>query len=474
MEVFSTGSRCRAVSFVILALALVFCVFAAPSLASTAKKPLAKNVIIMIGDGMGHNAVTAADYYLDGRKRTQVYERFPFHFGQSTYPYGGSYKPLKAWTDFDYVKTGVPGVTWTESDAAATALATGTKTDAGVGVNIYDEPLINIMQLAEMKGKATGVVTSVQISHATPAGFVAHNPNRSNYEAIGQEMLLTSAVDVIMGCGHPWYDNNGDPKSTPTFKYVGGSSTWDALLAGTAGGDANGDGLADPWTLVQTREEFQKLARGRTPSRVVGVAQANETLQFYRVGYELLHAPYMVPLTATVPTLEEMTRAALNVLDNDPDGLTVMIEGGAIDWACHELQTGRLIEEMADFDAAVDAVVDWVNAKSNWNETLLIVTADHETGYIWGPGSGAPRKWVPVGNNGKGVVPSLDYFSRKYSYPGLPPDIYRDHTNSLVPLWAKGNAALLFLSTIDGIDPVRGMYVDNTDVFRVMSRAIGY
>ncbi len=106
--------------------------------------------------------------------------------------------------------------------------------------------------------------------------------------------------------------------------------------------------------------------------------------------------PFVVPLIDTVPTLEEMTKAALNILDDDPDGLFLMIEGGAVDWASHANQSGRMIEEHIDFDNSVQAVVDWVQKNSNWGETLLIVTSDHETGYLTGPGS--DPSWMPLIN----------------------------------------------------------------------------
>jgi alkaline phosphatase len=196
-------------------------------------------------------------------------------------------------------------------------------------------------------------------------------------------MVYDSAADVIMGAGHPWYDADGQslPISSPnTFNYVGGQATWEDLVAGNAGGDADGDGVNDPWTLIQTRAEFQSLMSGPTPKRVLGTAQVYQTLQSNRSG-DGYADPFVVPLIDSVPTLEEMTKAALNILDDDPDGLFLMIEGGAVDWASHANQSGRMIEEHIDFDNSVQAVVDWVQKNSNWGETLLIVTSDHETGY---------------------------------------------------------------------------------------------
>jgi len=179
------------------------------------------------------------------------------------------------------------------------------------------------LAFAEDRGKATGVVSSVQFSHATPAAFVAHNVNRNNCEKIAREMIYDSAVDVIMGAGHPWFDADGTkrPEGSPnTFKYVGGETAWEDLVAGTAGGDADGDGIYDSWTLIQERAQFQALITGPTPKRVIGVPQVYQTLQQQRSG-DRFEDPYVEPLIDTVPTLEEMTMAALNILDDDPDGL---------------------------------------------------------------------------------------------------------------------------------------------------------
>jgi alkaline phosphatase len=297
------------------------------------------------------------------------------------------------------------------------------------------------------------VVTSVEWTHATPAAHVAHNVSRNNYEEIGQEMIYDSAADVIMGAGHPWFGHDGQPLDEPnTFKYVGGEDTWNDLVAGTAGGDADGDGVDDLWTLIQTRAEFQALMSGPTPKRVVGTAQVYQTLQVNRSG-DYYADPYVEPLIDSVPTLEEMTKAAINILDDDPDGFFLMVEGGAVDWASHGNGSGRMIEEHIDYDNAVAAVVDWVQTNSNWGETLLIVTGDHETGYLTGPGS--DPTWEPIVNNGAGNLPGMEWHSGS-------------HTNSLIPLYAKGDAARMFRRYADEYDPVRGRYVDNTELAQVL------
>lgn len=409
-----------------------------------------KNIIIMISDGCGYNHVDAASLYQYGRTGKQVYEKFLIRCAMSTFMAGGSYDPNQVWSFFDYVKSGC-----TDSAAAATAMSTGIKTYKGaIGLGVDKKPLRHLVDRCEQLGKATGVITSVMFSHATPAGFVAHNSSRSNYLDIAKEMIHDSTVDVIMGCGHPFYDADGKLKYTPnTFEYVGGRTTWDELVAGLAGGDADNDGIDDPWALVQTRAEFQALAEGPTPKRVCGAAQVYKTLQQERSGDDNA-APYAVPLNQSVPTLAEMTKAALNVLDNDPDGFFLMIEGGAVDWACHSNQSGRLIEEEIDFNKAVEAVLGWVRASSNWSETLVIVTGDHECGYLTGPNSGQAEDgptWNSIVNNGRGRMPGMEWHSGS-------------HTNSLIPFYAKGRGAHLFKKAATNTDSVRGDYLDNTDI----------
>jgi alkaline phosphatase len=420
-----------------------------------ANKSLAKNVIVMISDGWGYNQIAATDYYQYGRIGSQVYENFPFKVGMSTYSINGSYSSESAWNDFNYV-TGKP----TDSAAAATAMSTGVKTyDAGIGVDINKMPLKHISEHFEEQGKSTGVVTSVEFSHATPAGFVAHNENRNNYSAIANEMILSSKTDVIMGAGNPLYDDDGKLRTAASYSYVGGINTWNGLVNGTlAVSDSDGDGIPDPWKLIQSKEEFINLGNGSTPNRVIGVAQTHTTLQQNRSGDKNADA-FKVPFNENVPDLSEMAKGALNVLDNNQNGFFLMIEGGAVDWAGHANQSGRLIEEQADFNKAVEAVNKWVEINSNWGETLLIVTGDHETGYLTGPDSNPD--WTSIVNNGAGNMPGMQWNSG-------------NHTNSLVPLFAKGDAARLFKNYADMTDSVKGDYIDNTVISKLIKEVIGY
>jgi alkaline phosphatase len=216
--------------------------------------------------------------------------------------------------------------------------------------------------------------------------------------------------------------------------------------------DVDNDGILEPATLIQSLSEFQSIMTGPTPERVIGVAQVHTTLQNSRSGDEMAD-PYKVPLNNNVPTLAEMSLAAINVLDNDIHGFVLMIEGGAIDLAASYNQPGRLIEEQISFDQAVEAVATWVETNSSWVETLLIVTGDHETGYLWGPGSNP--SWQPLVNNGIGILPGMQFY-------------FTNHTNSLVAMYAKGEAAQRFETMVAGVDQVRGDYVDNTSIAQLI------
>lgn len=430
---------------VLLILILVFTFL----FACSSKQP--SNVILIIGDGAGFNHLEVASCYIYGTKDSLTSQSFPVQLACTTFPATGhGYDSQKAWSDFDYVMQ-----KYTDSAASGTALACGVKTYNGaIGVDQKKKALVNLLEQAKLSGKMTGVVTTVPFSHATPAAFVAHNEDRHHYHEIAGEMILESAVDVIMGAGHPFFDHNGERLTEPNYRYIS-KSLWDTL-------NSRGPDKENPphkWTLIQTRTDFQKLMNGPAPDRVFGLAQVASTLQEGRSGQGQTEA-FQYPMTETVPNLEEMARAAINILDDDPDGFVLMIEAGAIDWASHENNSVRLIEELVDMEETVKAVVNWIETESSWNNTLLVVTADHETGYITGPESDRGEAvWNPVVNNGKGHIPGFEWHSG-------------NHTNSLVPLQAKGKGSKNFNLVADKSDSVYGNYLDNTDVGLILKALV--
>ncbi len=413
--------------------------------------PAPRNVIVMIGDGMGFDQLDAGTLYRDGTSSGQVDVSatggllsrvagvLPSELASSdvqlamrTTQYGGTYDPSAAWSNFGNVL-----VNPTDSAAAATAMATGTKTlNGAIGVDVNGATLENLTEYAIATGRKAGVVTSVPFSHATPAGFSAHDTSRDHYKAIARDQLR-SKLSVIMGAGHPKYtDDNLRRSATYTYLY---KSDYRRLVRGTSG-----------FTYLSSKKRFTALTKGSTPKRVFGLARVATTLQEKRSGST------SEPGTKrnAVPSLATMARGALNVLDRDPDGLFLMVEGGAIDWANHANEKGRLVEEVDDFLHAVSAVNTWVETHSSWDETLLVVTADHESGYLTGVGSNPD--WTAITGTA-GSVPSMTFHSN-------------GHTRQLVPLFAHGAGASVFTGEVLGDDPVRGAYLDNTSIAAVVER----
>ena len=410
-----------------------------------------ENVIVLIGDGMGYNEIAQASFYEHGvaykqvvtdsatgevveveGTPSQVYEQFPVQVDMQTFADGGSYDPQQAWTDFDYVKQGA-----TDSAAAGTAMATGVKTYNGaIGVDPDGNIVENLSERAISLDKSAGVVSSVPFSHATPAAYVAHEANRNDYHAIADDELA-SDLSVIIGAGHPYYDDSNEEVLAPIYNYLSAES-YEAL----AGGETD-------WTYLEENADFEALTTGGTPEKVFGIPQVGSTLQQGRAGSS--DEPYGDPRN-DVPSLATLTAGALNVLDDDDDGFSLMVEGGAIDWAGHANDSARNTEETIAFNDAVETVVEWVEENSSWKETLVIVTADHETGYL--EGAGADPDWTELTGQA-GNVANASWNSGS-------------HTNMLVPVYAMGAGAKELSRLADLTDPVRGDYLDNTDLANVL------
>ncbi len=220
------------------------------------------------------------------------------------------------------------GYTRFTDSAAATAMSTGAKTYKGaIGVDLDQQPLRHLTETAKELGKATGIVTSVPFSHATPAGFCVHNWSRNNYEAIARDMLYKSDLDVLMGAGHPLFtddglqrdvDGDGKPDLLET-KYVGGAVVWEDITddGQVNGADLDDDGTPDlhpkrPWTVVQNAADFAALTRGPAPRRLLGLACSASTLQYGRAGKAEQRQAFdpKFPFNRNVPTLQTMKRGS--------------------------------------------------------------------------------------------------------------------------------------------------------------------
>ena len=452
----------------------------------TPSKP--KNVILMIGDGMSFNHYQSGSYWRYGGLGRQSVDSFPVHCGVTTsqartdtpvpqnYPcynsdwFWGGPKTMNKSTELTSV---------TDSAAAATALNTGHKTAGGrMGMSIDEKPLKKAAEVADENGKATGSITTVVSCHATPGAVWSAFPSRNQYEEIFNFMVRESGLDVIMGAGHPNYNDNSKlvAEDKVNYNYVGGEATWDEIVANRG---ING------FDFIETRQEFEQLANptGPLPKKVLGIAHAGGSIKPRDGAPDNCPADTKVADKVTrnldaneIPTLSTMALGTLNVLSQNKNGFYVMIEGGYIDGAAHSNDAEGVVYEVTGFTKAIDAVVDWVEKNSSWDETLLIVTADHETGILWGgidyvdtDGDGKFdadkdefKAYLPVESNGCGKLPKMAFYSG-------------GHSNTLVPLWAKGAGAEGIKKYFYGKDEKAGQwwgfsgdYIDNTHIARFM------
>jgi len=325
------------------------------------KKPLKpKNIIFLIGDGMGTAQIYAALTAKKDNLNIAKFRVIGFH---------------KTYSANNYI---------TDSAAGATAFSTGSKTKNGyLAVDTNKKVLPTILELAEARGLATALVTTCAITHATPAAFIAHEAGRNNYEDIATWFLKTD-VDVFIGGGRKYFENRDDKRNLS-----------DSLRKNN-------------YQLVYNTDELQAITKGK----IAGLLYAE-------------HPPSMLEGRGDI--LGKSTSKAIAVIEQNPKGFFIMIEGSQIDWACHNNAEDTLISEMIDFDNVVGRVLEY--AKKN-GETLVVITGDHETG-----GYTLPNSDIKDGK-----------LKGKFSTT--------NHTAVMVPVFAYGPGAEEFMG-----------FMENTDIF---------
>lgn len=226
----------------------------------------------------------------------------------------------------------------TDSAAGATAYATGVRTYNGaIGVGPDSQPRQTVLELARERGLATGLVATSSITHATPAAFAAHVPSRAEEFAIATQMAKQN-ITVLLGGGRKFFRGTSRPDSV----------------------DLLGQ-LRRTYTYLDSPDSLAPVV-GRRPRALLGL--------FAEEG--------MPPVAGRSPSLHDLTVSALAVLDRDPDGFFLMVEGSQPDWRGHEnARLAELIGEVTDFDLAIGAALDYQRRRP---ETLIVVVADHETG----------------------------------------------------------------------------------------------
>ncbi len=276
-----------------------------------------KNVIMMVPDGMSMGGVTLSRYLLsnnaDGQKDL-AFTKNPVAMVKTTWAKG----PI------------------TDSAPAATALATGFKALTGaLGVDANSVPKASVLEAAQKLGKATGVIATSEFMHATPAGYTAHEPSRSNYAAVAEQML-NQKLDVMLGTG------SGQEKvkelNIPQY-------------AKTKGYD-----------VVSTKTELMKYSGKKLWGDFTN-AYGNK-----------LNMSYDYDRAAEEPSLADMTKKAIEVLNKSSNGFFLMVEGSKIDWAAHANDTVGILSDILAFEEAYKAALEFAQKDNN---TIVIVVSDH-------------------------------------------------------------------------------------------------
>ncbi|MFK7978592.1 MAG: alkaline phosphatase [Saprospiraceae bacterium] len=334
---------------------------------------LAKNIILMIGDGMGLGQITAGMY---ANGNTLNLEKFPIVGLQKTYSYNNLI---------------------TDSAASATAIACGVKTyNAAIGVNKDTVPVQSILEEASLKGLKTGLVATSTIVHATPAAFISHQPMRSMYEYIAADFLKTD-IDLFIGGGYKYFNEQRKNEQSLLPKLIKKGFTVSSI----------------------TKEDLSEIKLSTV--KKLAYFTANDS---------------PIPEAMGRDYLPQASIISANFLNRfKKQGFFLMIEGSQIDWGGHANDTKYIISEVKDFDKAIGKMLAF--AKKD-KETLVIVTADHETGGF--------------AINPKSSMDSIrGAFTNSY------------HTGTMVPVFAYGPGSELF----------SGIY-ENTAIYHKMRKALGF
>ncbi|MDR0953822.1 MAG: alkaline phosphatase [Rikenellaceae bacterium] len=310
-----------------------------------------KNIIFLIGDGMGLVQVNAA---MLSHAEPLAIERAQFVGLQKTYSATNKV---------------------TDSAASGTALATGTKTYNGaIGVGPDTARLTSVLEKAAAKGLSTGLVATYRITHATPAAFIGHVPHRDMEEQIATDFLKTD-ITLFIGGGRNQFEQRRD-----------GQNLSDSLKA-------------KGYQVVYTPEALDSIESGK-----VAALLADSHLPDILGGRDSLY-------------LSTSTAKALDILSQNDNGFFLMIEGSMIDGGGHDNNIDKVIAEALDFDRAVAEAFDFADRHPG---TLVVVTADHETGGLTLPENGNGVEYLfSTGNHTGSMVPVYSYGAYAGCFTGI-------------------------------------------------------
>ena len=384
-----------------------------------------KNVILLIGDGMGFAQLTAGRWDKAGENLTA---------------YRNTSLNMDHMQCNGYVSTYSANSFITDSAAAITAICTGQKSvndvlnqdHTAVWKKKNGSNLTTIAEIAKKAGYATGAITTTRITHATPAGFYAHTNDRDN-EAVIAEQLLDSGMDVAMGGGYKFFI--GKSQTTP---FGGKSKRTDRK-------DLINNSKTQGYTFVYNESALKSVDANST-DMLLGIFDDDHML------YEQLRVNQT---KSNEPSLAEMTEKAIEVLSKNPTGFLLMVEGGRIDHASHARSYGNTTADTLAFDEAVKVAQDFQKLNNN---TLIIVTADHETGGLDLGAKNAtdyPEGMTPF--FGAGVL-KITGSKNNYTLTSEAP-----HSGVDVPIMASG----------PGAERVSNGRMDNTQIFGLIKEALG-
>jgi alkaline phosphatase len=323
-----------------------------------------KNIILMIGDGMGLTQINATRIHAVGPDGFLHIDRMPV---------------------VGFIRTHAADDLITDSASSATAYATGVKTNNRlISVTPTGERLYTVLEGARDRDKSTGLIATSAITSATPACFAAHVKSRRNDRKIAKH-LIENRVNVILGGGKYFFVP--DPADTK-------NEHPNLIERGTNMG----------YTFIENREELMNVETD------------------YLLG--LFHMESLSTFDPE-PSIAEMTQKAIDILSKDTDGFFLMVEGSQIDSACHSNEPAYTIRQMLLFDQAIEVAMNYAIADQN---TLVIITADHETGgmSINGgdlDGSELKCRWTSIGHTGVNV-PIFAYGPHAEMFMGLHDNTY--------------------------------------------------
>ncbi len=350
-----------------------------------------KNIILLIGDGMGPQQLGLLFTYAKLAPNS-------IYMGKST----GIEKMMNEGKTFLSLTSPADKIV-VDSACSATQLATGFVSGSEmVGINREGNRVTTVLELAKQKGKSTGLVSDTRLTHATPAAFAAHQPHRSLENEIAIQMLVSGADVMLSGGLRHWIPQ----------KAAQDSDTKKALLEITGGALSLKSKREDTrnllleakekgYSLAFTQEQMTKVHSGK----LLGLFSQGGMMDGIR--YTQLNKGNS---TSQEPSLKEMTFKALELLSKNPKGFFLMVEGGQIDWAGHNNDTGTMLHEMLKFDEAVEAVYEWASLRS---DTAVILTADHETGSF---GFSYSRYKVPAGREHPGEMFKEQLFKPYFNF----------------------------------------------------------